>query len=318
MKKWLCFIWLLIPIISGAQDENPARAILSSDSIQLGEQVDLTLSLTYHIGTDSLEILWPKFQDTIIKEIEILKLGIRDTSLADPENDELLFVQNQKLTITAFEAGFFAIPPLSFVLNGNVFDTSPLLLSVYAPEIAAEGEFKDIKDIKEIDVTWWDFIKEHWMWFVIGLVLIVAATLALVLVKSRKADESEPDLPVITKAIPPHEEALIRLKKLREGQYWQKGLVKEYYIQMTDIVRTYIERRYMVLALEETTPQIIGDLRRMRIDPSQVASMQQVLELADLVKFAKAKPISTDHELCIQKCEDFIHQTKETVLAEEI
>jgi len=126
--------------------------------------------------------------------------------------------------------------------------------------------------------------------------------------------------PVIEKVvyIPAHTKALSALGTLREEQLWQKGEVKEYQSKLTFIIREYLENRYDVPALESTTEEIVQNISKANLDMNDVDSLKRILQVADLVKFAKAKPDESIHEsfmneagslafLQIEKATDGIH-----------
>jgi len=95
------------------------------------------------------------------------------------------------------------------------------------------------------------------------------------------------------------------LKKL-----WQAGKVKEYYPELTDIVRVYIEDRFAVMAIEMTTHEILDGLKKHLINDEAMQKLRGSLELADLVKFAKANPTPLENDTCLNHGIDFVNETK--------
>jgi hypothetical protein len=101
---------------------------------------------------------------------------------------------------------------------------------------------------------------------------------------------------------------------LVKEKLWQQGKVKLFYSRLTDIIRQYIELRYQVPAMEQTTDQIVGDFSRRALVAGPVQKeLQDLLELADLVKFAKWHPMAEEHEQAQQSAYDFILRTKPVV-----
>jgi hypothetical protein len=82
---------------------------------------------------------------------------------------------------------------------------------------------------------------------------------------------------------------------------WQKGEVKSYYSELTDIARTYIEEEINIPAMESTTSELIVNLRntakqkKLKLSQETLQNLEKVLKQADLVKFAKVKPL--DYEI---------------------
>ena len=79
---------------------------------------------------------------------------------------------------------------------------------------------------------------------------------------------------------------------------------------MTYIIREYLENRYEIPALESTTDEILRSLKDVDFDESWKHKLQNILQVADLVKFAKAKPPADFHNKVLQEAEDFVIATK--------
>ena len=105
----------------------------------------------------------------------------------------------------------------------------------------------------------------------------------------------------------PFEIALTQLEELKIKKKWQSGEIKAYYSDLSEIVRTYIEDGLHTPAMEMLTDDIIDRLKARKIDTTQLSIL---LNTADIAKFAKAKPTSSENELAITFAYEFIHQTK--------
>jgi hypothetical protein len=131
-------------------------------------------------------------------------------------------------------------------------------------------------------------------------------------IKKRKQQEEEPTY----RALPPYEEAMYKLTELDKKLLWQNNQIKDFYSELTDIVRTYIERELHVPALEKTTDEIIETLKDFNeaetIDTSSetITKLKNLLREADLVKFAKSKPLATEIEEDRKDAEEVIHNLK--------
>ena len=113
------------------------------------------------------------------------------------------------------------------------------------------------------------------------------------------------------------QKALSALTQLRTQQLWQKGEIKEYQSRLTYIIREYLENRYEVSALESTTDEIVKNIRSANIDLTDIDSLKRILQVADLVKFAKAKPDESIHDTFMDEAEEFVTRTKLTPTIEE-
>jgi len=86
--------------------------------------------------------------------------------------------------------------------------------------------------------------------------------------------------------------------------------VKEYYTELTDILREYIEERFDVAAIEMTSSEILDGLVPKNINDQAMQKLKGSLELSDLVKFAKASPTALENDTCLNNGVDFITETK--------
>ena len=167
---------------------------------------------------------------------------------------------------------------------------------------------KDIKPIKP-PLTAPVTFRELLPWIGLGVLILALAFLIYYYLKKRKQK-----VPVVTSrlktSIPPYEAAMEALESLRMKKLWQSGRVKEYYSEMTDIVREYIELRFPVRALEMTTSEINAALRQTDVNGNAREKLHQTLILADLVKFAKEQPLPLENDLSLTQCVDFVRETR--------
>jgi hypothetical protein len=169
----------------------------------------------------------------------------------------------------------------------------------------------DIKQPLAVSYTFWDWIKDHWIWVALGLVVIIAIIGVIWYLKKRPKTvtiikEIKPD-------VPPHIIALGKLQQLRDKKLYQHDAVKQYHSELSDIVREYLEKRYVIKTHEKTTDEIFAALKYMDIANEYRVKLNQVLILADLVKFAKEKPLPVDNELSMENALAFVLKTQEAV-----
>jgi hypothetical protein len=101
------------------------------------------------------------------------------------------------------------------------------------------------------------------------------------------------------------------LTALQGKALWQQGHIKEYQSSLTDIIRTYLKDRYGVEAMEMTTDELSQALRQTGFDQQYKDSLREILQVADLVKFAKATPDENIHQIFMDKAVDFVMNTKD-------
>ena len=112
------------------------------------------------------------------------------------------------------------------------------------------------------------------------------------------------------KEIPPYELAIQLLEKLRDEKLCERGQEKEFYTRLTDILRSYIDSRFGINAMEMTTTQIIESLNNNNETICSKSYVEQVLEIADFVKFAKVRPLPDDNVKSYNWALQFVKETK--------
>lgn len=282
-----------------------ARVELDTNAIMIGDQIELTLALDVPANS---EVFWPYLTaDTVVTGIEIIGSGEVDTAALDKDYLRL----EQTLTVTSFDSGYYAIPPIPFKfrMKGDTTEYSlqsvPAYLQVNSPDVDMNAAIKPIKPPLEAPFT----IDEALPYIGGGLLLALFA--AGIVYYLRKRRKHEPVFrPRPKPRVPAHVRALDDLDKLKLKKLWQSGKVKEFYIELTGIVRLYIEDRFGVDALEMTTNEIMIGLKPFNINEEALSKLEKTLVLADLVKFAKEKPLPVENDTSLNNCIDFVRETK--------
>ncbi|MCW3071495.1 MAG: hypothetical protein JWO44_1385 [Bacteroidetes bacterium] len=314
LKKWFCKTALLSALlfsslISGAQ-EIKATAKLDSSSIVIGQQVKLELSIQYRADKGKhIRVKFPQITDTIRKEVEVVSQSKVDTIIS--KNDPFLFTQVKTLYITSFDSGYWALPPFKFDVSTDTAGilTEPLLLQVGTVAVDTTQAIRGIKAPYEETYTWVDWLKDH-MYIVYGSLVAILAIIIILIIIRRMRKVKPPMVIVEAPKIPAHIIALEKLEKLKQQKLWQEGKLKGYYSSLTDILREYIENRFKIQAMEQTTEEIIFGFRNAAVDEESKRKLKQVLMLADLVKFAKEQPLADENEASMNNVSDFINGTK--------
>lgn len=295
------FITLLFVIIG----LNGIGQTIKADSSRfpIGSQLKLTIEIPFIHGE---QVKWPQLKDTLTKSIEILSKSGIDTIAIDGTNKKNL---RQVLNITSFDTGFIVIPPLNFeiIKQGSspvIVATEPLLLQVDKPKIDPAADIKDIKPIYKAPITF----KELLPWIVLILAVGLITYFILFFLKRRK---KQPTIqPVQRIKTPAWEIALKKLDVLKSEQLWQKGNIKEYYTQLTDILREYFELRFNVSASEMTSTEIQEAVLPHVNDENVMIPLRNVLFLADMAKFAKAQPGTYENEQSILYGIEIVNSTR--------
>ena len=243
--------------------------------------------------------------DTCIDGIEILKRSNIDTV-----NDENGYKLTQQFTITAFDSGEYIIPSMPFYSEDSILlaETEPLLLNVHTIAVDTTLAIKDIKDPLSAPLT----IGEIIPYIIIAILVFGLVTGIIFLIRYIRNRKKPKPITKPKSKIPAHILALESLQALWQKKLYQSGYVKQYYSELTDIVRIYIENRWDIAAMEMVSSEIITNLSSMsNISGDTLRKLEQTLFLADMVKFAKSNPLADESSACYQYVMDFVQSTKQ-------
>jgi hypothetical protein len=317
-KTFLCFFLFNVLFISFALAQDvKVSAKLENDNIQIGQEAKLILSVSYKVdnGKD-IRIQFPAIVDTIRKEIEVNNQSKIDTIIPD-KNKPFEFVQTKTLYITSFDSGYWAIPPFAFTVNNDTTPllTEALLFHVGSVQVDTTAAIKDIKPPFDESYSFIDWLKDN-KYLVMGVALAIVL-LIIAYKQYRKYLRNKKNVVVVEKPIiPAHIIAIEKLEKLRNQKLWQEGRLKLYHSELSEIIREYIELRYRIQALEQTTEEILFSFKSIAVDDDSLGKLRQLLVLADLVKFAKEQPLPNENEISISNAFDFVNGTKKEQVKE--
>ena len=109
---------------------------------------------------------------------------------------------------------------------------------------------------------------------------------------------------------PAHEVALESLEELYKSNLLEEKQFKEFFSRLSEIIRAYLEGRYFIIALEETTTEIMNDAKKHVEEINLLDDLKNILELSDLVKFAKYVPKEIEIDEVKDQALNFINATK--------
>ena len=237
--------------------------------------------------------VWPIFKDSLGQLEIISKTKIDSTKTFDG------WILKQNFIVTQWDSGFFKTPIIQI---GNK-KSKQYIITVNTIPIDQEKEFYDIKKPINIPLKFIEVLPYILLFLIIVMIIILTRKY----LKNRKTEIKKPE--IIEKIIPAYVTALNDLEKLKTEKKWQSGKIKDYYSDISDIIRTYIEVGLSTPAMEMLTKDIINALKNKNINTENLNSL---LNTADLAKYAKSKPSSNENELIMKIAFDFVHQTKNT------
>lgn len=299
-KYWLIGVFANLLIVPAFGQNATVKAVLDSQQILIGDQVNLDLTVQLK---DESTVAWPVFKDTLTGQLEIIEASIPDTSKLETGET----VIHQRLVLTSFDTGIIVLPSIDFIFNKDSLQrlsTEQMFIYVSDIPVEMEAEIKDIKGPYDVPFDWKRLLK----WVLLGLLVVAAIVVGIILYRKYRKQPEEPVARPKPKR-PAHDIALEKLEALRQQKLWQNDRTKEYYIELSDIIREYIEFRFDILALEMTTDETVSALKLAGIEEHKVNSLRQMLMMADLAKFAKYKPMANENEQCFDLAVGFVNGT---------
>ena len=308
MKK-LCFI-LLFCMMSfiGIQCDAQVtflRGRTDADTIVVGQPFDYQLSLT--IPKDYF-VEWKQFGDTLSKSIDVINVeDIKTTAINNSDN----VIMTQNLTLTSFDTGYVYVPEIAITYSKSLQDSIRYTLrtdekELYVTTVAVDTTeaFRPIKGVMRQGFT----AKEVFPWVALAIIIAGVIYLIIYLKKHKKTKEvvveekKKPTIPAIITA-------RAKLAEMKDNEVWNTPKTKDYYTDLTDIAREYLEGQFEIDAIEMTTDEIMDAVNQLNLSNLTKSKLQDTLTTADLVKFAKANPSAEQNKQSFSDINNFVEDS---------
>ncbi|NOX88571.1 MAG: protein BatD [Calditrichaeota bacterium] len=244
--------------------------------------------------------------------INLGSFEIKDYKFHEPVEKDDHIIERYDYVISVYDTGKFTIPPYPVAYFTSDTTTLPAIIEAPAIDIYVKSllkgektpELKDIKPPAEIPFN-------YRFWLMIAGIVLLAAGLVFWGYRLWKRKQEKGYLFVPPPPPPPaHETALKALRELYAGDFLENREYKEFFSRLSEIIRTYLENRYFISAMEETTAEILGDLTDQIEQKDLFDTLTDILTVCDLIKFAKHIPTDEEIERIKTEAVDFIEQTK--------
>lgn len=310
---FVLFFTLIVSVVFTDSQAQKAVLSLDSSSIKIGERVQLRLNVAL---PKTATIYWPPIADTLTSKIEVASKSKIDTNSTSRQE----FVNySQNLLITSFDTGFHFIPPFTvhYSYSGDTSRhqllTDAVYLKVRTVEVDTTRAIRDIRGPISAPLTFSEIAPY------LGAIAIVGLIIGLIWYYFWRKRMNKPLLPMLAKVVgPPWEIALQNLVLLEDKKLWQNGKIKEYYSELTDILRQYLFQQHGIEAMEMITSEILAAYDSTGLQPDGRAILSSILVQADYTKFAKAIPQRSENELSMTYAKQFIEVTKPVPVPSEI
>ena len=236
---------------------------------------------------------------------------IRDYKVLDPVKENEQIISQTDYLISTFVTGEFDIPALEIIYKTTddttlkTIKTEPITILVKSLNPDEAGDIRDIKPPLEPPRDYRQLI----LWTIIGIAIVALVFTAFYYVKRRR--EGKSFIPKRSKPPrPAHEIALEALDRLSKRDLLKDGKIKQYYVELSDIIRNYIEARYYIIAPEMTTNQLLDKMLREQINADHLHLLREILDNSDIVKFAKYIPSERENQETTELAFEFVNKTK--------
>lgn len=299
MRRVFSILFILLTFIT-AHAQVQVEQVIDSVQIFIGQQVNMALSVTAPQGA---KIVFPKLQKghSLVPGVEVI-----DTR-TDSTHVDGLSKTSRIYTLTSFDEHLYPLPALKVKVNGKQYQGATLALKVLTIDVDTvhPNQFYPPKDVQDNP-----FLASEWMLpFLLSVLLLFVCAATIYLFVRLKQNKPIIAHVRIIRHIPPHQEALDSIEKIKAGKLAAAENQKVYYTQLTDILRQYIQKRFGFSAMEMTSSEIIYNLRQTG-DQKMIDELKGLFQTADLVKFAKYSTLINENDLNLVNAVNFIDQTK--------
>ena len=301
-KRIFDIVFFLMLCVGGVTAQNVVlNAEIDTFQMLIGEQTRIRLEL----GVDSgYRVRMPELKESVMPGIEILEQKHDIKSLND--NRRNLYID--EYLITSFDSTLYNIPPFKVMVDTSEYLSNSLALAVYTMPIDT-ANLQNIcgpKEVWDVELTWEEYRDSVHLGII---VLFLALALAWVVVRFVK---NKPIIRIvkIKPKEPSHIVALNKIESIKNDDTWQQDEnVKEYYTRLTDALREYMFSRFGFNATEMTTSEILDYLRGID-NKENLEELKEILETADLVKFAKLHPAANENSRNMNNAIEYVNVTK--------
>ena len=303
MVKRISIFSLFLLLVIGIRAQVQVDVKIDSLQLFIGQQTDLTLSVTYD-ATQKLVMPDIKQGQELIPNIEVVTVGKPDTAVL---NDGKRLTVSQAYTITPWDSSFYYLPPMQVTVDGQTYDSKSLALKVYTVDIDTLhlDQFFPPNGIMELTFLW-----EEWQLVAFAFLLLLLM-MACIGVLVYHVKHGKPIVRFIRrkKKLPPHQVAMDEIERIKSERKWAEEDSKEYYTLLTDTLRNYIRDRYGFNAMEMTSTEIIERLISENNEEA-LDELREIFRTADLVKFAKYSTLINENDANLVSAIEYVNQTK--------
>ncbi|MCM1369781.1 MAG: BatD family protein [Candidatus Amulumruptor caecigallinarius] len=309
----LCVVACITPHVCAAR---PAvKAKLDSVNILMGRMATLTLTVDMDKNAGGSFPIFSQLRENGIIPVCNDSVELRAPSKIDTVVNGNSMTVTYHVPVQSFDSGYYKLPEFIFVSGKDSVKSNSLALKVYPVVAQADTPIDDYAGVadpaeKSVFDNIPDWLYNYWWIF---LIVILFAGVGLYLLKKYRKDKTlfsskpEPDA---------YEVAANALAALKGKKLWEQGMEKEYFTELTEILRVYLFKRFGINAMEMTSREILRSLSENKELKDKRNYFRQILNMADFVKFAKVRPLPADNIEAYDNAVKFVEETKPVPAAE--
>lgn len=304
-KKACALLVMACACLMTASAQVTVGAKIDSLEMLIGEQTGITLDVACNSG-QKLTLPALKVGDELMPGVEVVAVDSPDTARL---NGGKRMEVTQRLTVTAWDSAFYYLPPFEIEVDGKKYHTKSLAMKVLTVEPL---------DTVHLDKFYppYSYMKPEFSWEdwqgPLGCSFLLVVLLAVAYILYDHARRGKPIVRIIRrkKRLPAHQVAISEIERIKAERTMTDTDSKEYYTQLTNTLRTYIQSRYGFNALEMTSAEIIERLMQEN-DKQSLQELKDIFNTADLVKFAKYTTLINENDANLVAAVQYINQTKQ-------
>lgn len=301
---------LLLSALNVSAGKTIVKAKLDSTILLMGKTTGLQITVDQDKGVKGVLPLFSKIKENGIIGVCGDSVELRAPKSIDTTENENRLKIVYNVPVQSFDSGYYELPEIEFVNGRDTVRSNRVALKVVpVPNLTADSpidEYANVSDPENPSI--FDSLPD-WMidfWWVIVLIILAIVAFLIAWRKYKKDGKL-----IGKKYIPtPYEVATASLRELKEKKLWEQGMEKEYFTELTDILRLYLYGRFGINAVEMTSRQILAAMKANPEIKDKRPMIRQILNMADFVKFAKVRPLPEDNIAAFDNARKFVIETK--------
>lgn len=312
MKLIVSILCLFLVSITLAQPDLNISLNAVKNNLEIGEPLVIKLTIDFPASNNSQQIILPIVTDSaqLGEGVEIWETNSPTDTIIENNKGEYIKHIEQSFTIASFDTGTIDINPLRAIFGQDTILSNVISLTISAIPLEKDAKLKNNKPIIEDPYTTWEeimiWLREYWV--ILTILILIPIVLFIVYIIIKRI----PERVIVKEVIPLNIRTLDELTRIEKQQIWKDGAYKQYHSEITGVIWTYLSERYQIATFEKTSDEILKQLKYKAVANDQFIQLQKLMQLADLVKFAKTIPSPSDNESALAIAKDFIHTTYES------